>query len=108
MSWYFDKKTLVAIILWNKDDTNDINMILDPMDLLNFDKEDMQKLHESPIKVYGDWDEEAKAFTHENQRRSRIKGYPKSPGMYSRPVGQADMGIIKVPAHIGRLLVSHA
>ncbi|KAD4180428.1 hypothetical protein E3N88_29019 [Mikania micrantha] len=26
--------------------------------------------------------------------------------MYSRPLGQADMGIIKIPAHIGRLLVN--
>ncbi|KAL8265759.1 hypothetical protein R6Q59_003103 [Mikania micrantha] len=64
LSWYFDEKTLAAVILWNKDDIKDIDMILDPMDLLKFGKEDMQKLHESPIRVYGDWDEEAKPFTH--------------------------------------------
>ncbi|KAL8208996.1 hypothetical protein R6Q57_008408 [Mikania cordata] len=33
------------------------------MDLLKFGKEDMQKLHDNPIKVYEGWDEEAKPFT---------------------------------------------
>ncbi|KAL8251876.1 hypothetical protein R6Q59_035569 [Mikania micrantha] len=64
MSWYFDEKTLSAVILRNKDDINDIGMILDPMDLLKFGKEDLMKLRQSPIKVYGGWDEEAKPYTH--------------------------------------------
>ncbi|KAL8214079.1 hypothetical protein R6Q57_003528 [Mikania cordata] len=63
LSWYFDERTLAAVILRNKDDVNDIDMILETMDLLKFGKEDMKKLHESPIRVYCDWDEEAKPFT---------------------------------------------
>ncbi|KAL8226780.1 hypothetical protein R6Q57_016612 [Mikania cordata] len=47
----------------NKDDTDDIDMTLDPMNLLKFGKEDMMKLHQSPIRVYSGNDEEAKPFT---------------------------------------------
>ncbi|KAL8265786.1 hypothetical protein R6Q59_003130 [Mikania micrantha] len=42
MSWYFDEKTLAAVILQNKDHIKDIDMILDPMDLLKFGKENMR------------------------------------------------------------------
>ncbi|KAD4981968.1 hypothetical protein E3N88_18639 [Mikania micrantha] len=63
-----DEPTLAAIILRNKYDINDIEMIMDPMDLLKFGKEDMQKLHESPIRVYALLtDNEAGTMTkHEN------------------------------------------
>ncbi|KAL8246004.1 hypothetical protein R6Q59_007220 [Mikania micrantha] len=63
LSCYFDEKTLSAVILRNKDDVNDVYLILDPMDLLKFWKEDIMCLHKSPIKVYGGWDEEAKPYT---------------------------------------------
>ncbi|KAL8223192.1 hypothetical protein R6Q57_020591 [Mikania cordata] len=46
-----------------KDDVNDVDMILDPMDLLKFGKENMMRFHKSHIKVYGGWDEEAKPYT---------------------------------------------
>ena len=41
LSWYFDEKTLATVILWNKENIKDIYMILDPMDLLKFGKEDL-------------------------------------------------------------------
>ncbi|KAL8265211.1 hypothetical protein R6Q59_023341 [Mikania micrantha] len=61
--WYFDEKTHAAIIRRTKGDINDIHMILDSMNLLKYGKEDMQRLHDTHIRVYGDWDEEAKPFT---------------------------------------------
>ncbi|KAL8232121.1 hypothetical protein R6Q57_001899 [Mikania cordata] len=63
LSWYLDEMNLAAMILRNADDTEDIDMILDPMDLLKFGKEDMMKLHQSPIRVYSGNDALAKSFT---------------------------------------------
>ncbi|KAL8257478.1 hypothetical protein R6Q59_029519 [Mikania micrantha] len=61
--WYFDEKTHAATIMRTKGDIHDVDIILDPIDLLKFGKDDMQKLHDTPIKVNGGWDEEAKPFT---------------------------------------------
>ncbi|KAL8240322.1 hypothetical protein R6Q59_013677 [Mikania micrantha] len=88
LSWYFDEKTLSAVILRNKDDINDIEMILDPMDLLKFGKEDMMRLHESPIKVYGGWDEEAKPYTRTVAYAIELKLYAGAgPHSVSLPIG---------------------
>ncbi|KAD6118935.1 hypothetical protein E3N88_10206 [Mikania micrantha] len=63
LSWYYDDLNLAAVIIKNKDDIDDIDIILDPMDLLKYGKDDMMKLHQSPIRVYSGADEEAKPFT---------------------------------------------
>ncbi|KAL8255170.1 hypothetical protein R6Q59_033391 [Mikania micrantha] len=60
--WYFDEKTHATVIMKTKGDLNYLDIILDPMDLLNFEKDDMQALHDNPIRTYGGWDEEAKLF----------------------------------------------
>ncbi|KAL8239651.1 hypothetical protein R6Q59_016218 [Mikania micrantha] len=59
-SWYFDEKIFAAVIKKEKDD---LDIVLDPMDLLMYGKDDMQVLHDNPIRTYGGYDEEPKPFT---------------------------------------------
>ncbi|KAL8204424.1 hypothetical protein R6Q57_010047 [Mikania cordata] len=57
---YFNEVTYGTVIV--RDKTEDYN-IIDPMDLLNFGKDDMMVLHNNPIRTYGGYDQEAKPFT---------------------------------------------
>ncbi|KAD3336876.1 hypothetical protein E3N88_32395 [Mikania micrantha] len=72
----------------DKDDLNDIDMILDPMDLLKYGKDDMMKLHKSSIKVYDGWDEEAKPFTRAVAFAIELKLYARvGPHSITLPIG---------------------
>ncbi|KAL8209131.1 hypothetical protein R6Q57_008543 [Mikania cordata] len=85
LSWYFDEKTLATVIIINKDDINDIDMILDLMDLLKYGKEDIKKLHKSPVRIYGDWDKEAKPFTRVVAFAMEMKFYAGAEEINSKP-----------------------
>ncbi|KAD5507987.1 hypothetical protein E3N88_15690 [Mikania micrantha] len=88
LSWYFDDLNLAAVILRNKDDINDVDIILDPMDLLKYGKEDMMKLHESPIRVHSGNDEQAKPFTRVVAYAMELKLYAGAgPHNVTLPIG---------------------
>ncbi|KAL8205562.1 hypothetical protein R6Q57_009113 [Mikania cordata] len=57
--WYFDDISYGAVIVYDSDDF----LILDPMYLQKFGKDDMMVLHDNPIHVFGGYDPEAKPFT---------------------------------------------
>ncbi|KAL8215989.1 hypothetical protein R6Q57_022826 [Mikania cordata] len=73
--WYFDEKTDAVVIMNTKGDLNDLDIIMDLMDLLKFGKDDMQVLHDNPIRIYGGWDEEAKPFTRVTSLAMEMKLY---------------------------------
>ncbi|KAD6119014.1 hypothetical protein E3N88_10285 [Mikania micrantha] len=88
ISWYFDDLNLAAVILRNMDDIDDIDMILDPMDLLKYGKDDMTKLHNSPIRVYSGNDELAKPFTRVVAYAMKLKLYAGAgPHSVTLPIG---------------------